>query len=139
MEDGVQFHYPGMNYTGPGTHVVSNVLNRKFPKDYDDALTLIHDIEYLMYSDRPDMIKASDERAIQLATTDLHGLSIKAGLTIRKTFDLDFYSSEVPTRVGFLLRDFVTQDAEWNEILKAYNVSFGDYMPRGSFKVGSSF
>jgi len=94
-------------------------------------VTLIHDIEYLIYSDRPDQIVSADKHAIEQASFSLHGLSIKLGLKLRQWFDLDFATTNIPTRVGLLLRDFVMQDPVWMSTLKLYNVEFGRYSEGG--------
>jgi len=127
LEKTTEWHYPGSNYTGPGTHVITRILNHVFPTDYNDALTLIHDIEYLMYSKRPEIIARSDQTAINQATNNLHGMVIKIGLSIRKGLDLPFYKTIIPEKVGYLLKDFVLQDLEWKSVLEQYGVSFGRY------------
>lgn len=43
----MEFHLPGHNYAGPGTHVKNRVLNRVKPTTALDTAALIHDIEYL--------------------------------------------------------------------------------------------
>ena len=106
---------------------MDQVLSYLQPVDRDDAITMIHDIEYLMYSDNKEFIRKSDSHAIQQASLRPHGLTIKFGLTMGKLLDLDYYTTNVPPRVGFLLRDFVTKDPVWNATLKHYNVTFGNY------------
>ncbi len=124
MENTLELHYPGSNYTGPGTHVINRVLDRVFPTDYDDAVTLVHDIEYLMYSDNKELIRKADTHAIEQATLDFHGLATRLGLTLGKLLDLNFYSSDIPTNVGYALRDFVLNDPEWRDVINKYEVSF---------------
>lgn len=47
-----QYHFPGYNYMGPGTHIKSNLLKGIQPVNQTDAAALIHDIEYLHYPDQ---------------------------------------------------------------------------------------
>lgn len=47
FENTVEYHLPGHNYAGPGTHVKNRVLNRVKPTTALDTAALIHDIEYL--------------------------------------------------------------------------------------------
>ena len=52
MEDTWELHVPFMNYMGPGTHVSDRVHKGILPTSQSDAASLIHDIEYLNYTDQ---------------------------------------------------------------------------------------
>lgn len=45
-ETNSEFHYPGTNYLGPGTHLFNNVKNKIRPTSYVDQIALEHDLDY---------------------------------------------------------------------------------------------
>jgi len=42
--------FAGYNYLGPGTHVIANLINGVRPTSYLDAIALVHDISYFVYT-----------------------------------------------------------------------------------------
>lgn len=124
-ENTFEFHYPGSKYTGPGTHVLTKILNNEFPVNRNDALTMIHDIEYIMYQQESKLIYNSDQQAINESDYSLHGLLIKAGLSIKNILGLDFHSSSVvPPIAGFLLKRYIQNDPLWTNVLADFRVKF---------------
>ncbi len=63
------------------------------PVNYNDALTLIHDIDYLRFAGFPNLINAADDTAIVNSQWNASGLAIKYGLTLKRLFDLTSFSS----------------------------------------------
>ncbi len=112
----MEYHYPGHNFTGPGTRVVTRIYNGVVPTDTNDAATMIHDIEYLIYNDNPKMISKADDTAISNANYLYDGLPIKIGLSLRKYFNLKFDGplqgmTQLETRsVGLHLKELVLRD-----------------------------
>lgn len=87
QENTFELHYPGMNYMGPGTHIVSKVMNRVKPTSFHDELALQHDIDYLKAAGTSTY--DADIKAISKAITrpNLQGLSMAAGLGSKVIYD----------------------------------------------------
>lgn len=60
-------HIPGYNYCGPGTKVVTSILDKILPINNLDQGCQIHDIEYMEYAGDADGIKKSDDKLINVA------------------------------------------------------------------------
>jgi hypothetical protein len=123
VEDTYELHLPGHNYIGPGTHVIHRVLDKIPPIDHDDALALIHDIEYLAYGGVPTAINHIDDHAINNARYTPGGMAMKIGLLFRKTFDLDLAQAG-QNDVGFMLKQYVSTDPYWQAVLNKYQVTW---------------
>lgn len=78
------FHYPGLDYLGPGTPIVSNIINKVRPKSINDAVALQHDIDYLSGENR----YWSDLKAIYRSKPGLDGTALRLGLSVRMLLDL---------------------------------------------------
>ena len=92
IEDSIQYHFPGQNYTGPGTHVYTNIMNYKLPVNKTDFVTMLHDIQYMQYAGI-DNVDDIDDLAIAHADYDLPGIATKIGLTLRKLLKWKFNNS----------------------------------------------
>jgi len=55
------------------------------PRNATDAVTMLHDIDYLRFAENRVLTILADEKAIANAQFDLPGIATKIGLTIRKT------------------------------------------------------
>lgn len=97
-----------------------------YPADRNDAVTLIHDIEYLLYSGNPDMTAKSDELAIRESSEGWEGTLIKAGLGVRLAMDLDFNPVKTPYdhQLGQYLKNYVQTNDGWVDVLKPYQLSW---------------
>ena len=64
---GKEFHWPKMNYLGPGTHLEKRLKRGDVGKNRLDELAKIHDIDYSLARNIKDKWKADDKmiRAIQ--------------------------------------------------------------------------
>lgn len=82
-ETTTEWHYPGQQYTGPGTHIVTRLLNLSLPANKTDFVTMLHDIDY-MSTATP---LSSDIRAIRNSDYSLPGLATKMGLITRSALD----------------------------------------------------
>jgi len=110
-ESGFQFHFPGNNYTGPGTHIVSNILNNVPPVNKTDYNTMIHDIDYMLAQTKMDALVA-DAVAIKNTDFDLSGITTKLGLTARSLLlPGSFYGGDYNT--GKLLKEYIQLDPFW--------------------------
>ncbi len=79
------FHFPGSNYTGPGTRITTNILNGVEPKTEIDKIARQHDIDYINNQSFFGGLKA-DAKAIEQAIktkTTLESLAMLFGLTTR--------------------------------------------------------
>ncbi len=70
-ENSIQLHVPGHNYLGPGTHVISNILNQVKPVDITDAIALQHDVNYVGSTTLQDIINADEQ---MISTINSHYL-----------------------------------------------------------------
>lgn len=68
---------------GPGTRVLTRLLQNSRPTSYVDALALRHDIEYLSSGEK----WKSDLRAALQAPTSLQGVVMRLGLLSRVAID----------------------------------------------------
>lgn len=57
-------HYPGANFMGPGTHVIQRINDGLIPTSREDAIALIHDLEYLRAAGDPWLLDLADQNAI---------------------------------------------------------------------------
>lgn len=63
MNEGRDYTLPGHSYMGPGTKVITNLLNNLKPTDDVDKAAFEHDIDYVMAEDYEDIIAADDRFA----------------------------------------------------------------------------
>jgi hypothetical protein len=78
------FHYPGSDYTGPGTPIITNVLGKVGPNSYISSVARQHDIDYMkshgffndLYSDAKAISKS-----FFMPTTE--SFAMRAGLGMR--------------------------------------------------------
>jgi len=88
VEDGVEYHYPGSNFTGPGTHVIDKVMSGVQPNSYTDSIARQHDIDYLKYNDTYLGGAYADIKAI--AQTYLRPFDVE-GMAMRADYQLDCF------------------------------------------------
>lgn len=125
LETSTQFHFPGQKYTGPGTHIVSNILNKVKPSNRTDAVTLKHDIDYMLATNRHEAF-AADYRAVMQADNDLPGIATKIGLTGRSLFlPTFFYGGDVEK--GKQLKQIVKTDPYWRKVFNEYQVDLENW------------
>jgi len=61
---------PFHKYAGPGTNVIDNLIKGVVPTDYNDELSMYHDIEYLKNSETT----GADSIMIRDTSNDLEGV-----------------------------------------------------------------
>lgn len=118
-----EYHLPGTNFAGPGTHVATRIVNRVLPTSVNDVLTMVHDIEYYKYSGNASMLQASD---IKLANkVGFSNPAITAPIATKILFewfgfDLGFNSTSTsePVKVGYQLQYLVENDLEYQTRIK---------------------
>lgn len=110
-----EYHYPGHQYTGPGTNVVYKIYNGIYPVNYQDAVTLLHDIDYMSYINAD----LADDKAISLSDYSLAGIATSVGLTLRKMLGLRFNS---PSPIGMILKQYMHVDEGFRNILLKYGL-----------------
>ncbi len=77
LEDTAQFHMPGHNYMGPGTHTISNILSQLEPVDSVDKLSRKHDLDYLKARNNNDLLAADNSMINSLLHRDKpHGFEL---------------------------------------------------------------
>ena len=79
---GKEFHWPGMNFTGPGTHLQKKFKHGDREVNRLDEIAKIHDIDYSKAKNLQDKWKA-DEKMIR-AITNLPGKKTKTERVVKK-------------------------------------------------------
>jgi hypothetical protein len=122
LETTFQLHFPGHKYIGPGTHVIYNVINGILPYSYNDAVALIHDINYLMYAGED--VSLIDFEAINsfdkttpAGIAGILGLSIKQYLPFEMNKPLPTLTNLETKKVGMILHDYIANDAHFQKEL----------------------
>lgn len=106
-EESTEWHFPGQNYTGPGTHIYDRVRRGVLPNNRTDAATLLHDVDYMIATNRF-MAEEADNRAIKLSDYSPAGVATKLGLTIRKNlFPNSFWGGD--PSAGVILKKYIKQ------------------------------
>lgn len=127
-ETTAEIHFPGQNYTGPGTHIATRLLNGVLPKNKTDFVTMLHDIEY---SGKTNPTQ-SDFRAIKNSGWDISGIATKVGLIARNVLDTVVpgsvfkFNSDVKGRE--LMMQFVLSDPNFYALFEKYDINPIDYM-----------
>lgn len=102
-------------------------MNHVYPTDYNDAVTLVHDIEYLIYVNSYFKTLHSDLTAI-INSEGLESIPIKLGLTLRAVSGIRFNSDsgQDDHRVGLFLKNYILTDHLWSQELSKYNLKWTD-------------
>lgn len=106
-------HYPGQQYTGPGTHFIDKIYGGVEPKNKTDFVTLLHDYQY-MYNKGED---EADALAIKNSDYSMPGLATKLGLGMRGIINSKFNSDVQHQYLPEL----------WDTINNKYSHLFDDY------------
>lgn len=77
------FHYPGHNYTGPGTNALGKALAGIQPSCYNDAVSFNHDLDYELV-DSIDQEIYADERAARAYDDSITGNILSAGMRVKQ-------------------------------------------------------
>lgn len=116
---------------GPGTHIISNIVNGKQPSSRIDAIALKHDIEYLTGGEKylADL-EAIYESATGESNNSLQAIAMRLGLSVRMLGDLvthvipfipNFHfnsdSGLTPSQLHYL-------KMKANKLLKPYNLEY---------------
>lgn len=133
-ENTIEKHWPLHNYMGPGTHVVTRVLRGDIPINPADATAMLHDVDYLIINNRPQLQSLADDYALQRLSNlnylddvftinpikriaNIYGtisrVAMYSGFKIRDTLSLDFVRTDNPerqeylTRIGLMIRSYI--------------------------------
>lgn len=121
LETSTEFHIPGQNFTGPGTHIYSRINSGVLPRNRTDFITMLHDIEYLIAIGDKQTVEA-DNRAINNLDSFGMGLIAKIGLLGRKHLNLPFNTSLANKHLGLSLMDKVKEESNYKSLWKLYDV-----------------
>jgi hypothetical protein len=80
---------PGHNYLGPGTAIVSNLINQLKPRDVADKNALIHDTAYLLAQNMQDVIQSDKDFNNNNLTLDLESILASKMLALKNLFALE--------------------------------------------------
>lgn len=126
-ETTTEFHFPGQSYTGPGTHIVTRLLNENMPANKTDFVTMLHDIEYLGKTNP----LLSDLRAIRNADWTLPGLATKLGLGTRIALDaLPGFNIKFNANKGlsYTLMFYLLEHPVYSKLFQEYNINPMQYL-----------
>lgn len=115
---------------GPGTHIITKILNQVPPTSRIDAIALKHDIEYLTDGEK----YLADIQAIYAtrgeSTNSLQALAMRFGLSIRMLGDLLTHVIPYAPKLHFNKDAGLTQQQmtylknKANNLLKPYNLEY---------------
>lgn len=134
-ENTIQFHYPGQEFTGPGTHIVTKILSGVLPSNKTDFVTMLHDIEYL--SKTPPNL--SDLRAITNSDNTFAGLITKLGLSARILLDsiTNSIKFNTPTNISNVLFDYVGSSEKYKPLFDKYGINLLKYRHNNNERIKS--
>jgi hypothetical protein len=99
------------------------------PVNATDAVTMLHDIDYLRFAENDILTQMADRKAISNAGFDLPGIATKIGLTIRKNFFNESFNKRLPGKtvqethqIGQDLLEAVRQNPKFVKRFKDFNV-----------------
>jgi len=131
-ETSTQFHYPGMNYMGPGTHIIKNVEEGVKPVSYTDSLSLAHDINYLLATGSHKKMDLADQIAQSRTGWTNQDAAMLGGLELRQYFHLKekegIENKDKLVEVGRYLRDQVLRDEKWKSVREEYDIKPSDFI-----------
>jgi hypothetical protein len=83
-------HYPGSNFTGPGTKITTSVVTGIQPTSYVDAIARQHDIDYLISNGSAIGALHDDVKAILNSYLSLtpEAFAMRFGLGVRTALNL---------------------------------------------------
>ncbi len=120
-ETGIEWHIPGQNFTGPGTHIAERIKNRVLPNNRTDAVTLMHDIDYMLSNSIAESVRA-DRKASSNADYSLPGILTKVGLAARSALAPEsFYGGNAEH--GQTLKEFVKNNPIYMNKFKELGLS----------------
>jgi hypothetical protein len=116
----MQWHMPGQNYTGPGTHIVTNIIKEVPPSNLTDLITMMHDVDYMTDETNSDALK-SDLKAIYNSDFTVQGLLTKIGLAARSLLTPGlFYGGN--KKIGETLKEHIKSSVFWRSQFNKYKV-----------------
>lgn len=130
-EDGYQFHFPGQEFTGPGTHIVSKLQQHILPRNKTDFATMLHDVDYLINnSDNPIV---SDFNSMLNSDWTIPGLVTKFGLGVKATSSalygtpsfnnpLSGKTAKETRDIGLKLKDYISNDRKYSKLFQQYGI-----------------
>lgn len=120
-ENSLEKHFPGKQYMGPGTHVFNRIKNGVLPVDYMDAVSMMHDINYLRYTGDQRIIDRADLLAIRDSDKSFAALILQMGLATKNKLGLTF-DSPLPNKtieetnyIGWRLQDYVLHNPAYQQ------------------------
>jgi len=130
LEETLEFHLPGHNFTGPGTHVIERVEQSVQPVNRTDAIALTHDINYILAGNNPKLADFADEIAMSKTDyfnfrdgyLDVGAMLMDAGLTSRSKLGLHTYETNIPVYMAEKLRDKVLHSVDYQFVRDKYGI-----------------
>ncbi len=118
----IELHFPGQNYTGPGTHIISRIADGVMPNNKTDAATLMHDIDYMLATNKKESILADISAIKRSDKLTPEGLATTIGLTSRSLLTPQLFYGGNPL-YGDVLKQYVKLDPQYQQKFKEYGLS----------------
>jgi hypothetical protein len=117
-ENSMEFHFPGQQFTGPGTHVITKIINRIPPSNKTDYHTMLHDLNYMRATNNYEAAYY-DYLAIRDTDFDTPGIATKIGLVVRNiATPNNFYGGDV--EMANKAKEYMENDPFWISIKNKY-------------------
>lgn len=101
---------------GPGTNIVTRLYNNILPVNRNDAVTLLHDLDYISTLDPI----IADDKAISELDYTISGIAGKLGLTLRKYTGVKFNQ---PLDIYPVLKQYVKKHPQYALLFKHYKLN----------------
>lgn len=126
----MEWHVPGNQFLGPGTHIVDRINRRVLPSNRTDFVAMLHDIDYLMGAGDKGWTRDADFRAISQARNSILDHIMKVGLSFRVALGLDYNTYTTNTAVASKLMTIVKSDPTYVERARQLGVNLDAYPDR---------
>lgn len=101
--------------------MATNIVNKVLPVNKTDAITLMHDVDYMIAQTKEEALVA-DLKAVAQTPYDLPGILTKIGLTVRSLYlPNNFYGGN--PQVGKELKHIVKTHPFWQNIFSKLNLT----------------
>ncbi len=117
----MEWHFPGQNFTGPGTHIYSNIIQGIEPRNRTDFATMMHDVDYMIATNNKEAL-ISDIQAMKRSDYSLAGTTTKMGLALRSILlPSHFYGGN--KELGIALKTHIKRDPRYELLAEKFGLS----------------
>lgn len=124
-ETTIEYHIPLRNFIGPGTHIIDKINKGVMPYDRNDAVAMLHDVDYYLYAGSDAELKLADQYAIDNFDYTITGRYGKIGLKLRQQLNLPFANSQRSDRIiGKYLVKKIKENPKYMKMIKDYHIKW---------------